>query len=454
MDELFFQKSVLKKSCGIDKVGNYVVGEFPAGLKILLVDDDRTCLLVLERMLQKLLYEVTKCQLARDALALLREDKNRFDIVICDLHMPDMDGFKLLEIIGLEMDLPVVMMSSDDGKGVVMKGIIHGACDYLVKPVRMEAIRLIWQHVIRKKKRTLGEFQQPGNINVNDRLLLLEQANDAADQMPARDKGRLQSLKRIREEEDEDSDGESSDEVTNAKKPRMIWTQELHDMFVAAVNELGRDKAVPKKILERMQAMNVTNLTRANIASHLQKYCMHLQKGREPSSDNRDLNAFFEQASSFRQRNLQCQATDASCQLPLQNLITPQSCIFERENENFISTSPSHDQESSIFDSIISESSHCLPTEFSLHDLSRANLLYQNDFPGGVAISNEEYLFRNVGNVTELSDPLSAVDELIYEPSVFVRQLDPLSAVDELIYEPSFLVRQFDQDDIFPGPFV
>ena len=187
----------------------------------------------------------------------------------------------------------------------------------------------------------------------------------------------------------------------------------------------------------------------------LQKYRMHLQKGREPSSDSRDLNAFFEQASSFRQRNLQCQATDTSCQLPLQNLITPQSCIFERENENFASTSPSDDQESNIFDSIISESSHCLPTEFSLHDLSRANLLYQNDFPdGGVGISNEEYLFRNVGNVTELSDPLSAVGELIYEPSFLVRQFDPLSAVDELIYEPSFLVRQFDQDDIFPGPFV
>ncbi|XWS46596.1 hypothetical protein CRYUN_Cryun14cG0081900 [Craigia yunnanensis] len=427
MDEKKIEKSVSKKSCA-NKVGNYVVGEFPAGLKILIVDDDRTCLLVLERMLRKLLYEVTKCQLARDALALLREDKNRFDIVICDLHMPDMNGFKLLETIRLEMDLPVVMMSSDDGKGVVMKGIIHGACDYLVKPVRMEAIRFIWQHVVRKKKGSLGDSQQPGNINVNDRLMLLEQASDA-DRMPVRDKRNLQSLKRRRE--DEDIDGESSDEVTTAKKPRIIWTQELHDMFVAAVNQLGSDKAVPKKILERMQAMNATGLTRANIASHLQKYRMHLQKaGGVPSTDNRDLNAFFKQAS-FCQRSLQFQPTGTSCQLPFQNLVTSQSCRFETANENF-STGPSN-QGSNVFDSIISESSRCLPTKFSLHDLFRANLLYQNDFPGTVAHSNEEYLYRNVGNVTELSNSLSAVDQLIYEPS--------------------FSVRQY-QDDIFRGPFI
>lgn len=42
------------------------------------------------------------------ALSLLREKKNGYDVVISDVHMPDMDGFKLLEHIGLEMDLPVI----------------------------------------------------------------------------------------------------------------------------------------------------------------------------------------------------------------------------------------------------------------------------------------------------------------------------------------------------------
>lgn len=53
-------------------------------------------------------FSVTKCNRAEIALSLLREKKNGFDIVISDVHMPDMDGFKLLEHIGLEMDLPVI----------------------------------------------------------------------------------------------------------------------------------------------------------------------------------------------------------------------------------------------------------------------------------------------------------------------------------------------------------
>ncbi|XP_057720341.1 two-component response regulator ARR10-like [Arachis stenosperma] len=182
---------------------------FPKGMRVLAVDDDRTCLMVLKTLLQKCHYQVTTTNSAITALKLLREKKNKFDLVISDVHMPDMDGFKLLELVGLEMDLPVIMLSVDDDPRVMMKGIMHGACFYLVKPVRIEELKNIWQHVIRQKK------------------------------------------------------------------PRVVWSVDLHRKFVTAVEQLGIDKAVPKKILD---LMNVEKLTRENVASHLQKYRIFLRR--------------------------------------------------------------------------------------------------------------------------------------------------------------------------------
>lgn len=51
---------------------------------------------------------VTTTNQAIKALKMLRENRNKFDLVISDVNMPDMDGFKLLELVGLEMDLPVI----------------------------------------------------------------------------------------------------------------------------------------------------------------------------------------------------------------------------------------------------------------------------------------------------------------------------------------------------------
>jgi CheY-like chemotaxis protein len=51
---------------------------------------------------------VTTCPQATRALTMLGENRCGFDIVISDVHMPDMDGFRLLELVGLEMDLPVI----------------------------------------------------------------------------------------------------------------------------------------------------------------------------------------------------------------------------------------------------------------------------------------------------------------------------------------------------------
>eukprot|EP00250_Pteridium_aquilinum_P019552 c24473_g3_i1 orf=272-2422(-) len=237
---------------------------FPAGLRVLVVDDDRICLLILDRMLRECLYKVTTCERAADALKLLRENRDGFDVVISDVHMPDMDGFKLLEDVGLEMDLPVIMMSANGETSAVMKGIKHGACDYLLKPVRIEELKNIWQHVIRRKRRDVDSDDRHRLDDGGDGL-----ANDGLD-------GTLKNTKKRKDSQEEDDDIElENDDPATSKKPRVVWSVDLHQKFVNAVNQLGIDKAVPKRILE---LMDVRGLTRENVASHLQKYRLYLKR--------------------------------------------------------------------------------------------------------------------------------------------------------------------------------
>lgn len=44
------------------------------------------------------------------------------------------------------------VMSADNSKSVVLKAVMYGAVDYLIKPVRIEALQNIWQHVVRKRR--------------------------------------------------------------------------------------------------------------------------------------------------------------------------------------------------------------------------------------------------------------------------------------------------------------
>ncbi|KAG2407273.1 Two-component response regulator [Vigna angularis] len=313
---------------GVMKSGDVVSNQFPAGLRVLVVDDDPTCLMILEKMLRTCLYEVTKCNRAETALSLLRENKNGFDIVISDVHMPDMDGFKLLEHIGLEMDLPVIMMSADDGKSVVMKGVTHGACDYLIKPVRIEALKNIWQHVVRKKKNEWKDAEQSGSAEEGDRQ---PKASDEADYSSSANEGSWRNSKKRRDEEEEEA--EDRDDTSTLKKPRVVWSVELHQQFVAAVDQLGIDKAVPKKILE---LMNVPGLTRENVASHLQKYRLYLRRLSGVSQHQNNMNnsflgsqeATFGTISSISGIDLQTLAVAG--QLPAQSLATLQAAGLGR----------------------------------------------------------------------------------------------------------------------------
>lgn len=69
--------------------------------------------------------------------------------------------------------------------------------------------------------------------------------------------------------------GNDDPSARTLKRPRLVWTPQLHKRFVDVVAHLGIKNAVPKTI---MQLMNVEGLTRENVASHLQKYRLYLKR--------------------------------------------------------------------------------------------------------------------------------------------------------------------------------
>ncbi|KAL6137997.1 hypothetical protein ACLB2K_063285 [Fragaria x ananassa] len=69
--------------------------------------------------------------------------------------------------------------------------------------------------------------------------------------------------------------GPGDEPARTLKRPRLVWTPQLHKRFVDAVAHLGIKNAVPKTI---MQLMSVDGLTRENVASHLQKYRLYLKR--------------------------------------------------------------------------------------------------------------------------------------------------------------------------------
>ncbi|OEL38256.1 Two-component response regulator ORR24 [Dichanthelium oligosanthes] len=229
------------------------VNKFLAGLRVLAIDGDRTTLFVLKRLLQRCNYNnettVTEADIALD---MLRERKNRddqFDLVISDVVIPGIDGFKLLERISLEMDIPVIVLSTNDEMETMIKGIKHGSCEYLAKPARMEHVRNIWTHVVGKSR------------------------NDPRNNISDEKKGSNNTKKcSKRNKNDGDCAEEDKVETSTQKRQRIKWSTQLHDKFVEAIYDIGMDRAVPKNILE---VMNVDGLSRYNTFQVIYKFCFH-----------------------------------------------------------------------------------------------------------------------------------------------------------------------------------
>ena len=122
--------------------------------RILIVDDDEVMLNLLEDILSDT-YEVITYKHAQDAMFYL-EDKERIDLLILDIQMPEVDGYELLSHIRQMLvysDTPAVFLTGVSGHEAEIKGLNEGVTDYITKPFQPDVLKARVNAVLRSAKR-------------------------------------------------------------------------------------------------------------------------------------------------------------------------------------------------------------------------------------------------------------------------------------------------------------
>jgi DNA-binding response OmpR family regulator len=111
-----------------------------AGRKILIVDDDDALRQSLAEQLERdAEFTVTECDTATAAINAVKRE--RFDVLLLDVGLPDMDGRDLCRQLRREaVNVPIVMLTAADSDGDTVQGLDAGANDYVTKPFRLNVL--------------------------------------------------------------------------------------------------------------------------------------------------------------------------------------------------------------------------------------------------------------------------------------------------------------------------
>jgi len=102
-------------------------------MKILVIDDDAAMTELLKLLLQSAASQVLTANTGMEGVELAKNSEP--DVVILDLMMPEMDGWKVCEVIRTFATTPILILSALDNPGMVARALDAGADDYLIKPV-------------------------------------------------------------------------------------------------------------------------------------------------------------------------------------------------------------------------------------------------------------------------------------------------------------------------------
>ncbi len=125
--------------------------------KLLLIDDDPNLILLVKDYLEFNDYEVLTATQGREALTILEQQIP--DLIICDIMMPEMDGYTFVQEIRQNPQwdqIPVIFLSAKGQSKDKIKGLTQGADVYMVKPFEPEELVAQVQSTLNSTYRLIG----------------------------------------------------------------------------------------------------------------------------------------------------------------------------------------------------------------------------------------------------------------------------------------------------------
>ncbi len=118
--------------------------------KILIIDDDQLLLKLIQQTLEQDNYLVKTASHGKEGLELV--PKERPDLIILDVMMPDISGWEICERIRKNSMVPIVMLTARGTQNDIVRGLQSGADDYLVKPFHQAELLARVSAVLRRVK--------------------------------------------------------------------------------------------------------------------------------------------------------------------------------------------------------------------------------------------------------------------------------------------------------------
>lgn len=120
-------------------------------IRILVVEDDLELNQAVCKHLNHNQYEAVGCINPKEAIDYFFED--RYDLIICDIMMPMMDGFEFTELVrGQDKEIPILFMTAKDDFSSKKRGYTLAIDDYLVKPIDLNELLLHIEALLRRAK--------------------------------------------------------------------------------------------------------------------------------------------------------------------------------------------------------------------------------------------------------------------------------------------------------------